>query len=341
MAKTKKQEDDTVMVEVDDNEETKEEVVEDIVIVEEQPPEQEVVEESEQEVVEEPQEDEPTPQEEDEPITAEQEVDAEREAIRERRRKEKQERKARRETAIKRDKTELDFLRSRNDDLERRLTAQERKQQQVEISSYDTAIAQANKEVQMADRVIAKAVETNNGEDVTKAMKYRDQAMQKAHQLSIAKQQASQPQPQAPAVDDRTMYHAQKFMEENPWYDSQGRDEDSAIVMAIDQALSKDGYNPQTEEYWDELTLRAARRLPERFDEDDVPAKKSTRKTTRKARGGPAVGSGKEHAPTSTRKEIYISPERKQALMDAGVWDDPVLRTKYVKRYAQYDKENQ
>tara|TARA_R100001015_G_C4634988_1_gene202953 strand:+ start:7295 stop:8317 length:1023 start_codon:yes stop_codon:yes gene_type:complete len=340
MAKTKQQEDDTVMVEVDDNEETQEAVAEDIVIVEDQPPEQEVIEEESEEVVEESAEDEPIV-EEDEPITAEEEIDVEREAIRERRRKEKQERKARRETAIKRDKTELDFLRSRNDDLERRLTAQERKSQQVELSTYDTAIAQANKEVQMADRVIAKAVETNNGEDVTKAMKYRDQAMQKAQQLSIAKQQASQPQTEAPPVDDRTMYHAQKFMEENPWYDSQGRDEDSAIVMAIDQALSKDGYNPQTEEYWDELTLRAARRLPERFEEEDIPAKKSTRKTTRKARGGPAVGSGKEHAPTSTRKEIYISPERKQALMDAGVWDDPVLRTKYVKRYAQYDKENQ
>ena len=143
----------------------------------------------------------------------------------------------------------------------------------------------------------------------------------------------------APQVDDRTMHLAKQFMEDNPWYDSNGRDEDSAIVMAIDQSLSRDGYNPQTEEYWDELTARSARRLPERFDdfEDDRPAKKQT---TRKARGGPAVGSGKEHAPTSTRREVYISPDRKQALIDAGVWDDPVLRTRYVKRYAAYDKAN-
>jgi hypothetical protein len=52
------------------------------------------------------------------------------------------------------------------------------------------------------------------------------------------------------------------------------------------------------------------------------------------------VGSGREHAPTSTRKEIYISPERKQALMEAGVWDDATLRNKYVKRYAEYDRKN-
>jgi hypothetical protein len=52
------------------------------------------------------------------------------------------------------------------------------------------------------------------------------------------------------------------------------------------------------------------------------------------------VGSGREHAPASTRKEIYVSPERKQALIEAGVWDDPVLRMKYVKRYAEYDRTN-
>jgi len=278
---------------------------------------------------------------EDDPIVAEEvdEVDDEREAIRERRRKEKIDRKERRETAIKRDKTELDFLRTRNDDLEKRISTQEQRAHTQELQGIDAAIAQANKEVGMAERVIAKAVESNNGNDVTKAMKYRDEAMNKAQQLNYNKQQATQQVNTAPQVDDRTMHLAKQFMEDNPWYDSNGRDEDSAIVMAIDQSLSRDGYNPQTEEYWDELTARSARRLPERFDdfEDDRPAKKQT---TRKARGGPAVGSGKEHAPTSTRREVYISPDRKQALIDAGVWDDPVLRTRYVKRYAAYDKAN-
>ena len=125
-------------------------------------------------------------------------------------------------------------------------------------------------------------------------------------------------------------------MSENPWYDSQGRDEDSAVVIAIDQSLSKDGFNPQTEEYWDELRKRTARRLPEKFKNQ----KTREVKEERVARGGPAVGSGREHAPATTRKEIYISPERKQALIDAGVWDDPILRKKYAQRYSEYDRAN-
>jgi hypothetical protein len=264
----------------------------------------------------------------------------ERDAIRERRRLEKLERKDRRDQAIKRDKLELDFLRKRNDDLERRVSVQEQRAHQVDLGAYDSHIASAAKEAEMAERVIAKAVEAGNGKDVAQAMRYRDQAMQKVQQLQYAKQQAAQqrPQPQGQQLDDMTMHYANEFIKANPWYDSQGRDEDSAIVIAIDQSLAKDGYNPQSEEYWDELRKRAARRLPEKF--------KTERQSTREAReertprGGPAVGSGREYAPATTRKEIYLSPERKQALIDAGVWDDPVLRMKYAKRYSEYDRNN-
>lgn len=267
----------------------------------------------------------------------------ERDSIRERRRQEKQDRKQRRDEAIKRDKIELDFLRKRNDDLERRVTVQEQRTHSLDLSAFDGAIAKAAQEAEMADRVIAKAVAAGNGEDVTQAMRYRDQAIAKIQQLNFQKQQVAQQKPQPQQIDDLTLRYAQDFIKENPWYDAQGRDEDSAIVIAIDQALAKDGFNPQTEEYWDELRKRAARRLPERFEADSPRRGSNDRAEPREARqprGGPAVGSGREHAPTSTRKEVYISPERKQALVEAGVWDDPVLRSKYVKRYAEYDRQN-
>lgn len=266
--------------------------------------------------------------------------DDERAAIRERRRLEKVERKDRRDQAIKRDKLELDFLRKRNDDLERRVSVQEQRAHQVDLGSYDQAINQAAKEAEMADQVIAKAVEAGNGADVTQAMRYRDQAMQKMQQLQFAKNQAAQqrPQPQSQQIDDMTMHYAKEFMAENPWYDSQGRDEDSAVVIAIDQSLAKDGFNPQSEEYWDELRKRTARRLPEKFKNQRQPTREAREERT--PRGGPAVGSGREYAPASTRKEIYLSPERKQALIEAGVWDDPVLRMKYAKRYSEYDRTN-
>ena len=39
--------------------------------------------------------------------------------------------------------------------------------------------------------------------------------------------------------------------------------------------------------------------------------------------------------------EVHISRERRQAMEDAGLWEDPVLRSKYLKSYAAWDLENQ
>ena len=261
--------------------------------------------------------------------------ESEREAIRERRRQEKQERKDRRGKAISRDKLELDFLRKRNDDLERRFTVHEQRFQQIDMGQIDARINKAKNDAELAERVIAKAVDSGNGTDVTQAMRYRDQAMLTMNQLLAAKQETNRPQPNMPKVDDLTMHYAKEFIQDNPWYDAQGRDESSAIVLAIDQSLAKEGLNPQTEEYWDELRSRAARRLPEKFGNS-----KSSQRSDRQPRGGPAVGSGREHAPATTRNEVYINPDRKQALIDAGVWDDPTLRMRYVKKYAEYDRNN-
>jgi hypothetical protein len=128
------------------------------------------------------------------------------------------------------------------------------------------------------------------------------------------------------------MQYAREFIKENPWYDAQGRDEESAIVLAIDTALAKDGFNPQTEEYWDELRARSARRLPERFGKESPQS--------RSPRGGPAISSGRDNGSSSTSGEFFLSRERKQALIEAGVWDDKKLRDKYARRYMEYDKAN-
>ena len=256
--------------------------------------------------------------------------DEDREAIRARRRDEKKDRKERRDKAIDRDKLELNFLRNRNDELERRVGAVESHAQQTNLGQIDQQIQQAINEVETAEKIIARAVEAGNGEDVAQAMRYRDQAMSKAQQLNNYKHQQTQQvqAPRQPQVASEITHYTKEFMEENTWYDPQGKDEDSAVVQAIDNKLAEEGYDPRTEEYWDELHDRVKRRLPEKF------------KAARKPTGGPVVGSGREHAPVSTRKEIYISPERKSALQEAGVWDDPVLRQRYIKKYAEYDRAN-
>jgi hypothetical protein len=274
-----------------------------------------------------------------------------REELRRKRREEKTDRAARRKQAIERDKTELNFLRQRNESLEKRMFQVEKSVVGNTISSIDDRIADTVAEVKAAERIIAHAIEAGNGEDAAKAMRIRDQAMQKVQQLQVHKhqhnqvaqnlhQQSQQPpvQQQAPGPDPEVAGFAQDWVSKNSWYDPNAGDEASKIVLAIDQSLVESGYNPKTEAYWRELDKRVAKRLPDvkgggNYDDSQDDDRRSQRR-------GPPVGSSRDQAPQSTRREVYISPERKQAMTDAGVWEDPVLRQRYLKQYAKWDREN-
>jgi hypothetical protein len=280
----------------------------------------------------------------------------EREEIRERRRAERRLKRDRQKKAIGRDKVELNYLRTQNEALERRLMAVEQRTQGTEIATVDSRIGQVEQQIELADEVIAAAVTANNGADVVKAQKIRDNLRSNLDQLKNfknTKQKEAQPQQQAPKVDAAIVARAQQFAEENKdWYDPYGRNEESAVVLAIDAGLARDGYNPTSDEYWDELRKRAAKRLPDRFkaadtqsdreteDDDDDEEEEEVTPAPRR-NGGPRLptgGNGTGGVNGGTK--FYISPERKQALVDAGVWDDPVLRKKYISKYAQWDADN-
>lgn len=226
----------------------------------------------------------------------------------------------------------IEMLQRQNQEMMQRLAAIEGTTHQSAVQTLEQKIAAARAEIAQAEHVIAKATEAGNGEDVVAAMRIRDQAIAQAQQLEYAKQQAAQPR--APQVDPNVVNYAKEWMQANPWYDPQGRDRDSALTKAIDAELAREGYNPASREYWEELTARVA----DAFGEDDEPQqRKASERPRRKA---PPTGNTREHAPQSTKREIYVTPERKQAMIEAGVWDDPVARNRMLKAYQAYDRNS-
>jgi hypothetical protein len=219
----------------------------------------------------------------------------------------------------------IQLLERQNAEMLQRLSAVEGYTQNTSAQSLEARIAQTQREIQQAELIIAKATEAGNGDDVVAAMRIRDQAISQAHQLNTAKQQfdTQRQQAQQPRVDPNVVNYAKQWMEANPWYDPTGRDRDSALTKAIDNELASEGFDPASREYWEELTGRVA----EAFGEGEKKPK----------RRAPPTGRTREHAPVSTKKEIYVTPERKQAMIEAGVWDDPVQRQRYLKAYQAYD----
>lgn len=229
---------------------------------------------------------------------------------------------------------ELQYLREQNETLMRRVSAVEGNALNHNEMAIDQRFNEAVREAKQAETIIARAVEAGNGDDVAVAMRLRDEANARAQQLYAAKQQVSQAKQavNAPVVDTRVASLAQEWLAANTWYDPHGRDEDSAITKAIDSQLVRDGYNPASVDYWQELTHRVSARL----GTDEAPAR-TAQSARRKA---PPMGNTREHAPASTKREIYVTPERKQAMIDAGIWDDPDRRNRMLKTYQAYDKNS-
>ena len=245
----------------------------------------------------------------------------------------RQKQRERRQRAKEHADRELALLREQNETLLRRVSVIEGHTLASNVSAIDQRIAQAQYEAKQAEAIIARAVEAGNGSDVATAMRLRDEAHYEAQQLWQQKQQAEQVRQQHanPGPDPRVVNYAKEWMDANPWYDPSGRDEDSAITKVIDNQLAAEGYSPKDAEYWHELTRRVASRI------GDDGAETRSNPSKRRA---PPTGTTREHAPVSTKKEIYVTPERKQAMVDAGIWDDVPRRNQMLKAYQAYDKSS-
>lgn len=230
-------------------------------------------------------------------------------------------------------KRELDFLRQQNADLVNRVQAIEGKTYTQQAQTIEQRYQQALHEAQQAEQIMVRAIEAGNGADMLQAQNIRDQAKKRAEQLVYEHQQTQQQAQQAtaPRTDPRVVDYAKQWMDANQWYNPQGRDEDSAITKAIDNSLAAEGWNPASEDYWHELTRRVAARVS---DDDDGQAQNRTPR-----RKAPPTGNTREHTPSRTRNEVVVTPERKAAMIEAGIWDDPVRRTSQLKAYQAYDRE--
>ena len=178
------------------------------------------------------------------------------------------------------------------------------------------------------------------------ALDHRDTIRDNLRELTEAKEylanRGEQAGKEAPPMDPRHSAFANSFMVDHDWWDPSGRDDDSKKVLGIDRGLVIEGYDPRTKEYWDTLRERVQKALPDHFDSQDGEGEGEGKgsgngKPKPKQSRGPQFRTGGRERPLK-KNEVYISPERKDAMIEAGVWEDPVLRNRYLKSYAEYDQ---
>ena len=270
-------------------------------------------------------------EEQDERLSADQRDPDDRDDVRDRRRKERKDKRDRQRAARDANRHTIDVLSKQLREATERLSSLEGRSINRESQDVDARINEVSQRFHNAERVLQESISRSDGATAARALQERDRMQQAYNELRGVKARitAAAKAPAAPEVDPRVVGYAQEFMQRHSWVDLDGKDEDSAIVKAIDERLVDDGFDPETEDYWDELTARIKKRLPHKFQ-----SQKSGRES------GPPMGSGREHVPNSTRREIYVSPERKAAMIAAGKWDNPEERKRLLKAYALHDKQN-
>lgn len=310
----------------------------------------------------------------DERLGADAEGDAEAQR-REQRRKERKAKRAKKKMLDQHDRLELNYLRQQNEELERRLLSLEsnvdKRLRNNDVQRLKGAYGQLQSKLAEANELMAAAMAANNPEDVTKALDVRDQIRDKMARIQVVLSDSAAAQGEELNGDARggrqlqgpdkaeiirvAQRNAQVFRSKHEWFD--GRNNDSVVALGIDAQLRAEGLNPAQAAFWTELEERLAKRLPHRFnasastegddedddedDERDDPPRgqaKQTKQGKQSGRRGPPVA-----VPSTQggRKGVTytISRARREALQAAGMWDDPKLRAKMVKRYAEYDKQ--
>lgn len=251
-------------------------------------------------------------------------------------RAQRQRRKERERRARERDRIEKQFLRQQVDQLTQRLSAVEGIALHSNEQTIDQRIAAAAQQAENAKRIMIKAIASGEEEDAAVAMTLRDQAIAEIQQLNAAKQQFGQLREQAvqPKADPRVEHYKRQWLADNAdWFDKPGNEEDSAIARAVDAAVMREGYDAGTEDYWREVNRRLSIRFNGQQEAPIQPQQTPRRRPT-------PTGNPREQAPPSNRREVYVTPERKQAMIDAGMWDDPVKRNQMLRTYIEYDRQN-
>jgi hypothetical protein len=266
-----------------------------------------------------------------------QDDDPEREALRAARREERKLKKQLHREKARESNHLITALRKQNQELAQRVATLETKTSGAELARLDKAIDDAQTRVEYAKMKLQDAVNSRNGEEVTKAQQLWYDNQRQLESLQSLKTNAtkhiSQPKQHIKGPDPMVQRMAATWMERNGWYDPQLKDPDSKVAQSIDQSLTEEGFDPSLADYWDELDERLQKYLPHRYNSGYSSNTKTSRPRS------VVTSSGRDAAPSVRANEFRVDPDRVRALKEAGMWDNVELRNKMIRKFAEFDRQ--
>lgn len=293
-------------------------------------------------------------------------------------------------------KAELRRLRGQVEDIEAgtgpRLATLEKRFSKETAAQLDNNVEKAKDALDKAKKSLAAALREGDEDKLADALEARDEAFVNKLTADGAKEQYKRQVGQRDGADDegpveeerqprgreerrdsngkgqqrplsqQAQRNVQSFIDANDWFDPDGADEDSKLVLFVDAQVKRAGFRPENKDYWDELNKRLVRRMPERFGDDalDDEDNSNDRKTPRTRQNGNGAENGRRPSSAQPQRRgpmtggsdqrqdarpgtVKITPQRKEAMILAGVVanngqiTDQAKYQRMLKQYAEFD----
>jgi hypothetical protein len=235
-------------------------------------------------------------------------------------------------------------LQRENEEMKRDIAQLKRNTKAEQLTRIDKSIEDAQVRLEYAKMKLAQASQEQDGQAVVEATMLLQNVQEEFRNLSQLRNQADQElnqtrqQNQPQEQNRRVQKLATQWMRRNPWYNPQSNDPDSRIAKKMDELLSTQGWDPEDEDYWDELDARLQKELPHRYNDSNDDESRGVRRPRN------VVGSSGREASAAyggtNRSQFILSPDRVKAMKDAGAWDNPERKARMIKQFIAYDRAN-
>ena len=205
-----------------------------------------------------------------------------------------------------------------------------------EATYKETLQAKSEAEMEMARRKLREANESYDQDAIQEAQEALIDAKMKMEQAKNFRPtplqtrevdvQIHQEQPKAPELDEKTL----RWQAKNQWFGSPGYEEITAYALGLHQKLVGTGYNPQQDEYFEQIDSRLKRTFPEMFEsQEEEPSRKAA--PTKK----PATVVAPSTRTTGAKKTVKITPSQAAIADRLGI-----PRDLYVKEFLKTEANN-
>jgi len=204
---------------------------------------------------------------------------------------------------------QIDNLLRKNEELQKVVHLKNSEATEMNKISLDASEKQLTDKIELARAVYLEAFDEGNKEKVLQAQEMLNDAQSDLKSISLAKQRyvnetAPESQPDPEPVADKAVSkpdpRAEDWVAQNSWF---GKDNVmTAAALAIDAELKGEGYDPNDEDFYEEINKRIKDTFPQKFEESEERVQENTSQPAQ-------VVSGSSRSSSRSRSKVKLSQE--------------------------------